>query len=380
MQLRWIAAALLAALFLLAGPARPALTADILVIVDGRAVALDTPPLVQQGRLLVPYRGIAAALQGEVSWDAAAGRVVAMRAGRQVELTVGRATALIDGRARALDAAPLIYAGRVYVPLRFVGEALGADVHWDPAYRAAVVTTAESQLSGSDPSAVAALVRALGGETSLSLNGRIDAHADLDMGSGLPRAEVHLQIQHSVQVRGDDAIVHQVVGLIDGATFVPLDEQRLVRQQGRLWRAERGHWRELTDGADVDQVLRQLAWQDRAVGAGAFADVHFGSEVVRAGRRLHTIHYRIAPHMVKAALPAGLDLDGEVELLQAEFQLLIDPQVTRIRGLDGSTHLRVTVQEAGRRLATDLWLHYDYKMQADSSPVDFPVFGQGGPR
>lgn len=46
---------------------------------------------------------------------------------------------IIDGNETTLEEPPFIYNGRVYVPLRFIGTALGRDVDWNPDVRAVVI-------------------------------------------------------------------------------------------------------------------------------------------------------------------------------------------------------------------------------------------------
>ncbi|MGI6551909.1 MAG: stalk domain-containing protein [Bacillota bacterium] len=52
-----------------------------------------------------------------------------------IKLTLGNKEAVVDGKSSALDVAPKAGAadGKAMVPLRFVSEALGAEVQWDPA-------------------------------------------------------------------------------------------------------------------------------------------------------------------------------------------------------------------------------------------------------
>jgi len=48
---------------------------------------------------------------------------------------------IVNGKEVPSDPAPRMIDNRVFVPVRFVAEALGADVNWDDANRAVVVTT-----------------------------------------------------------------------------------------------------------------------------------------------------------------------------------------------------------------------------------------------
>ncbi|MBQ7660780.1 MAG: copper amine oxidase N-terminal domain-containing protein, partial [Clostridia bacterium] len=51
----------------------------------------------------------------------------------EVKLTIGSNTAYVNGQTQLLDAAPVIDNGRTLMPLRFIAEAMGATVDWDPA-------------------------------------------------------------------------------------------------------------------------------------------------------------------------------------------------------------------------------------------------------
>lgn len=66
--------------------------------------------------------------------------------GKTIELTVGRNEAFINNDPYLLEAAPYINleAGRTLVPLRFVSEALGTGVAWDPGPRQAKISVGGS--------------------------------------------------------------------------------------------------------------------------------------------------------------------------------------------------------------------------------------------
>ncbi|HPJ12559.1 MAG TPA: copper amine oxidase N-terminal domain-containing protein [Caldisericia bacterium] len=49
----------------------------------------------------------------------------------KVELRIDSTQAKVNDKAQTLDAAPFILNGRTVVPLRFIGEALGAEIGWD---------------------------------------------------------------------------------------------------------------------------------------------------------------------------------------------------------------------------------------------------------
>ncbi|HIB64000.1 MAG TPA: copper amine oxidase N-terminal domain-containing protein, partial [Phycisphaerales bacterium] len=109
----------------------PAWAQGISVELDGRQLYFDQPPAMMGGRLLVPLRGIFEALKADVVYDGATRSIQATKGSRVVQLQLGSRTAVIDGRTLFLDVPADTIGGRTMVPLRFVSEALGADVKWE---------------------------------------------------------------------------------------------------------------------------------------------------------------------------------------------------------------------------------------------------------
>lgn len=108
----------------------PAAAAGVSVIVNGQAMAFDQPPVMRASRVFVPMRAIFERLGATVVY--ANGNINAQGRGHSVHLTIGSQNARIDGNPYTMDVAPFTIAGRTEVPLRFVAQALGAGVQWDP--------------------------------------------------------------------------------------------------------------------------------------------------------------------------------------------------------------------------------------------------------
>ena len=108
---------------------------------DGRELAFDVPPVIVEGRTLVPVRGLLSAMGAEVTWDAPAAQVGVVLGDVHIRLTIGAATALVGDAAVPLDVPPRINEGRTLIPLRFVSETLGARVAWDEATQTINITS-----------------------------------------------------------------------------------------------------------------------------------------------------------------------------------------------------------------------------------------------
>lgn len=134
---------------LLVSPVSNTATADqeVQVFIDGKRLELDDPPIIQEGRVLVPMRHFFAALGADVSWDEANRIAVGTRAGVEVRIPIDSTEPTVDGETVKIDVAAQITNGRTYIPLRFVGEALGVEVRWDEEARRIDITV-EPDLSG----------------------------------------------------------------------------------------------------------------------------------------------------------------------------------------------------------------------------------------
>lgn len=103
----------------------------IQVRIEGRLQSYDQPPVVLNDRTMVPLRGIFEALGSEIEWDGATQTVTAIKGDTTISLKIGATTATKNGETIHLDTPAQIVGGRSMVPVRFVSEALGADVSWD---------------------------------------------------------------------------------------------------------------------------------------------------------------------------------------------------------------------------------------------------------
>ncbi len=116
------------------------------VVVNGKALFLDKNPVMKDGRVLVPLRGIFEALGANVKWDSATRSVVANTkegepGNTNLVLPVDSKTAKINNTEIVLEVPATIIDGTTMVPLRFVGETLGAKVKWDGEYKTVRVAT-----------------------------------------------------------------------------------------------------------------------------------------------------------------------------------------------------------------------------------------------
>jgi len=112
----------------------------IRVLLNGRPIQFDQPPIIQNGRTLVPLRAIFEAMGATVEWDQATKTVTAMRGTDIVKMTVGNSVMTKNGEKITLDVPPQVVNNRTLVPARAVAESFGADVKWDGSTRTVIIT------------------------------------------------------------------------------------------------------------------------------------------------------------------------------------------------------------------------------------------------
>ncbi|MGG4452541.1 N-acetylmuramoyl-L-alanine amidase [Brevibacillus porteri] len=122
------------------------------LMIGGQAVNAEVPPVIKNGRTLVPVRVIAEGLGANVDWNDATRTAVITKGTQQLSLTLDSRTAVLNGKQVKLDTAPVISQKRMLLPLRFVGESLGVTVGWDNSTRTVIANeTPQVKLNGKAP-------------------------------------------------------------------------------------------------------------------------------------------------------------------------------------------------------------------------------------
>lgn len=115
---------------------------QIRVTVNGDPVVFTgTLPQSIGGRILVPLRGVMEKLGAFVGYDGPTKTVTAQKGNIDIQMRLGDRNARVNGQDRLLDVPAQTINGTTMVPLRFMGEALGADIKWDGANSLIIIST-----------------------------------------------------------------------------------------------------------------------------------------------------------------------------------------------------------------------------------------------
>ena len=98
-------------------------------VVNNDIVKGDAAPYVDaQWRTMVPFRVLGETFGAEVNWDQDSQTVTYTYGDTELTMTIGEETYTVNGTEKTMDTAPVLSGDRTYVPVRFVGEALGYTV------------------------------------------------------------------------------------------------------------------------------------------------------------------------------------------------------------------------------------------------------------
>jgi hypothetical protein len=116
----------------------------------GKSVStLDSPPVVEEGRSLLPIRYVSEMIGAKVTWDDRKKEATVATSGTHMILSAETKEALVNSKPYALDVPPKIIRGRLYLPLRFVSESLNLSIEWISAEKKIIVSTHSSLDSSS---------------------------------------------------------------------------------------------------------------------------------------------------------------------------------------------------------------------------------------
>ena len=109
----------------------PEVNDRIRVFADGKEVTFDVPPVIHDGRTLIPLRACAEALGADVEWIAETQTAAIIQFAYSIFITIGEKEYIIDDLPYPIDVPAQIIDGRTLVPVRAISEGFGAKVTWD---------------------------------------------------------------------------------------------------------------------------------------------------------------------------------------------------------------------------------------------------------
>lgn len=123
---------------------------EVTVTVDSKKVNFpDGKPVMEESRVLIPVRFVSEALGAKVDYKNRT--VLIKQSEKNISMKVNTSIVTTGDKKIFLDVPARLQKGRVYVPLRFVSEALGAQVDWNSKKFLVTITTANATTKPADP-------------------------------------------------------------------------------------------------------------------------------------------------------------------------------------------------------------------------------------
>ncbi len=88
-------------------------------------------PILHEGRTMIPLRAVIEGLGGRLSWDETERKVTVLYRSTRLELWIDNPVAEVNGIEQLMEVPPMLDEGRTLLPVRFVCEMLGMSVDWE---------------------------------------------------------------------------------------------------------------------------------------------------------------------------------------------------------------------------------------------------------
>ncbi len=99
--------------------------------VNGQSVKLDVAPFLKDGRTLVPLRFVTEALGANLEWNGKEESITLRRGTDKMKLVLNSSEALVNGQTVFLDVPAINHKGRTMVPIRFVIENFDLEIEFE---------------------------------------------------------------------------------------------------------------------------------------------------------------------------------------------------------------------------------------------------------
>lgn len=111
------------------------------VVIGGSPIHFsDGQPYVEGNDVFVPIRELANHLGAQVGWDANSKTATLSKDEDKIEVVVGSSNAVINGKTVAIGTAAVDKDSRIFLPIKFLADGLGAKYSYDAAGKIATIS------------------------------------------------------------------------------------------------------------------------------------------------------------------------------------------------------------------------------------------------
>lgn len=121
---------------------------NVKIVIDGQIGTYEDTPINMNNRTLLPLRGILVNLGVEndnehIAWNSKDKSVIVKKGSTEIYLKIGSNKATVNGKEITLDASPVVYKNRTYIPVNFIAQSLGMKVIWDGSSKSVLIREQE---------------------------------------------------------------------------------------------------------------------------------------------------------------------------------------------------------------------------------------------
>ncbi len=319
------------------------------ILVNGQLISQEIPARLINETTMVPARLVSQALGAQVGWSDEYSTVIirtsafatSLPIDTPVNTTRGEATRLeINGQ--VIDKAPIaIIEGRTYVPLRLIGEHLGAGVDWDGTTNQVKLTTpTQPSVAANDP-IMDLLLKTTTKQlaaTSYSFAGTTQMKMALPLAEGAAPTAMDVEMDMTGAFVKPDEMYYKVAmaiaGLpeIDGVAMPPLPETEMYMKGSTVYtKLPTGQWMKMDLGASVD--IGALTQIDPAVSIQMMQDADVAltkKDLTENGKQYHVVTAQMEGAKLYDAVKPMLDEFGITDQLGAEEKAEMDQMMEQM--------------------------------------------------
>ena len=269
--------------------------------VNGRDYMPSSELYLENGVTLVPLNVISDVLGCEAS----VGEDIKLEENNNVlKMKVGKTEALVNEVSQTMPMAPRMIAGKVYVPLRFVLESLGAQVGWDgETNRVSIIytetrngMTAEEIMAKSSVAMTEANQYKMQGDmqTTVKVNADLSDDEALNMSMDMKgTVEAWMQMEPVVMYMKQYMTVDVPDAPVPGAQT--METEMVLNEDGIFMTMPEMGWVKMDlEGLDLEALMKQSMTQDPTAAMQQMRDmgmiVSFGQDQVKDGKKYYVIN------------------------------------------------------------------------------------------
>lgn len=117
---------------------------NISVYVENEKIDFDVNPVIENGRTLIPLRGVFEKLGANVDWNKNISEVVIKDKNNEIQMLLGKNKVMVNGEIKDIDVPTKMINSRTFAPIRFITENLGHTIKWDESTNSIYITKGDN--------------------------------------------------------------------------------------------------------------------------------------------------------------------------------------------------------------------------------------------